>query len=181
MDLTFGEKIKEARKIKGLTQKQLATKIGAKHNSVSDWENNKNKPDPDTIEFLCGVLEITPNYLLTAESDDFSSTEKSVIKKYRNLDDYGKESIHMMLERESERAKALKAHAEQLAAKDTRIAELEAAAQSSAAKLLDIQCLEDDKSYLEPLAAHHRTDINKEAITEEMKQHDMDIMNDPDF
>ncbi len=53
MNLTFGGKIKEARKAKHFTQKQLAEKIGAKHNSVSDWENNKNKPDPDTIELLC--------------------------------------------------------------------------------------------------------------------------------
>ena len=62
--LSFGEKIKLARKSKKLTQKQLAEKIGAAHNSISDWENNKNKPDPDTIELLCVVLDITPNYLL---------------------------------------------------------------------------------------------------------------------
>ena len=64
MELTFGEKIRDARKSQNLTQRQLAEIIGAKHNSVSDWENDKNKPDPDTIELLCGVLKITPNYLL---------------------------------------------------------------------------------------------------------------------
>ncbi len=80
MDLTFGGKIKEARKAKNLTQKQLAEKIGAKHNSVSDWENNKNKPDPDTIELLCGVLDITPNYLLSLETVEFSPVEKLLIK-----------------------------------------------------------------------------------------------------
>lgn len=83
MSLTFGEKIKEARKQKQLTQKQLANLIGAAHNSISDWENNKNKPDPDTIELLCGVLKITPNYLLASSEDDFSPKEKSLIKKYR--------------------------------------------------------------------------------------------------
>lgn len=57
MALSFGEKIKSARKSKSLTQRQLADKIGAAHNSISDWENDKNKPDPDTIELLCGVLE----------------------------------------------------------------------------------------------------------------------------
>lgn len=59
----FGGRIKEARIKKGLTQKQLASLIGAKHNSVSDWENNKNKPDPDTIELLMGALEIDANTL----------------------------------------------------------------------------------------------------------------------
>lgn len=83
MSLTFGEKIKQARKQKNLTQKQLADLIGAAHNSISDWENNKNKPDPDTIELLCGILKITPNYLLASTEDDFSPKEKALMKKYR--------------------------------------------------------------------------------------------------
>ncbi len=62
--ITFGNRLKEARKVKQLTQKQLAEKIGAKHNSVSDWENDKNKPDPDTIELICGILDVSASYLL---------------------------------------------------------------------------------------------------------------------
>ena len=99
--LTFGEKIRSARKQKGLTQKELANMIGAKHNSVSDWEKNKNRPDPDTIELICGVLDITPNYLLSDKTDtDISPEEYEFIKKYRSLDDYGKESINIILNRE---------------------------------------------------------------------------------
>lgn len=103
MELTFGEKIRDSRKAKGFTQKELAEKIGAKHNSISDWENNKNKPDPDTIELLCGVLDITPNYLLTQSSSDFSPIEKLIIKKYRNLDEIGKEHVNTILDWETER------------------------------------------------------------------------------
>ena len=103
MDLTFGGKIKEARKAKNLTQKQLAEKIGAKHNSVSDWENNKNKPDPDTIELLCGVLDITPNYLLSLETVEFSPVEKLLIKKYRYLDPHGQDMVDTILVKEYER------------------------------------------------------------------------------
>lgn len=108
MTLTFGEKIKEARKQKNLTQKQLADLIGAAHNSISDWENNKNKPDPDTIELLCGVLKITPNYLLASSEDDFSPKEKLFIKKYRFISEYsqkGAETVNYILEREHEIAK----------------------------------------------------------------------------
>lgn len=61
--MSFGSNLKRARIAKGLTQKELAAMIDARHNSVSNWENDQNKPDPDTIEILCGVLEITPNYL----------------------------------------------------------------------------------------------------------------------
>ena len=99
--LTFGEKIRTARKQKGLTQKELADMIGAKHNSVSDWEKNKNRPDPDTIELICGVLDITPNYLLSDKTDtDISPEEYELIKKYRSLDDHGKETVDLILGRE---------------------------------------------------------------------------------
>jgi len=62
--MTFGKRLKLARQNKKFTQKNLANAIGAKHNSVSNWENDQNKPDPDTIELICGVLGISANYLL---------------------------------------------------------------------------------------------------------------------
>lgn len=68
--MTFGEKLKSARKAKNFTQKELAHKIGAKHNSISDWESDKNKPDIDTVELLCGILDITPTYLLGHKSNE---------------------------------------------------------------------------------------------------------------
>jgi Predicted transcriptional regulators len=61
---TLGEQLKKARKTANLTQRQLADKINAKHNSISNWENDQNRPDPDTIEIICGVLKISPSYLL---------------------------------------------------------------------------------------------------------------------
>ena len=104
MDITFGEKIKAARTLKGLTQKQLAEKIGAKHNSISDWEKNKNKPDPDTIELLCGVLEISPNYLLGNKiNDEISPVETEIIKKYRSLDNHGRKTVDLILDNEYDR------------------------------------------------------------------------------
>lgn len=103
MNLTFGEKIKDARKTKNLTQKQLAEKIGAKHNSVSDWENDKNMPDAVTIEFLCKALDITPNYLLDASSGEYTPAEKAIIEKYRFISEYSPEgaaTVGYILDRE---------------------------------------------------------------------------------
>nr|DAH33355.1 MAG TPA: hypothetical protein [Caudoviricetes sp.] len=68
--MTFGEKIRSARLLKGYTQKQLADLINAKHNSVSDWEKDKSKPDMDTIELICGTLDLNPSYLLGTKTDD---------------------------------------------------------------------------------------------------------------
>lgn len=73
--MTFGERLRKARKNKGFTQKQLADLIGAKHNSISDWENNKNRPDPDTIEYICGALEIPVSCLFSETVQNKKSPE----------------------------------------------------------------------------------------------------------
>lgn len=70
--MTFGERLKAARKNKNMTQKQLAIMIGAAHNSISNWENDQNKPDPDTIEILCGTLGISPNYLFYGTTEEIA-------------------------------------------------------------------------------------------------------------
>lgn len=103
MQPTFGKKIREARKAKGYTQRELANLIGAKHNSVSDWENDKNKPDPDTIELICGVLDLSPNYLLASNEESLTFHEKRLIDKYRTLDTHGKDMVDTVLDKEYDR------------------------------------------------------------------------------
>lgn len=164
MGMTFGEKIKESRKAQKLTQKQLADAIGAKHNSVSDWENDKNKPDPDTIELLCGVLNITPNYLLKSSEEDFSPKEKQLIKKYRNLDAHGKKMVNFTLDEEWKRSC-------ELASKNSKVVSLDKGETSHIAENIITE-------HLLPDAAHESANIN---VTEEMLQHDEDIMNDENF
>jgi len=66
--MTFGQKLRAARKEKQLTQKELAVKINAKHNSISNWENDQNMPDPDTIQNLCWALGVQPNYFFASVS-----------------------------------------------------------------------------------------------------------------
>ena len=65
--MTFGQKLRSARKEKQLTQKELAAKIKAAHNSISNWENDQNMPDPDTIQNLCWALDVEPNYFFSVD------------------------------------------------------------------------------------------------------------------
>lgn len=48
----------EARKAKGLSQKQLADMLGVSNKSVSKWENAEAFPRDDTLDKLCSVLDI---------------------------------------------------------------------------------------------------------------------------
>jgi len=66
--MTFGQRLRTARKEKRLTQKELAAKINAAHNSISNWENDQNMPDPDTIQNLCWALDVQPNYFFSVEN-----------------------------------------------------------------------------------------------------------------
>lgn len=100
--MSIGGTIKEARKKKGYTQKQLADMIGAKHNSVSDWENNKNKPDIDTLERICDVLDLLPNDFFEDVSIDDNSEIISRIMK--NQDDIKMISEYYSLKREDQKA-----------------------------------------------------------------------------
>lgn len=105
--MTLGEKIKSARKAKGFTQKQLADMVNAKHNSVSDWESNKSKPDMDTVELLCGALDLTPTYLVGSKSDDEYADiigkimnepgMLDMIDDYRNLSENDKKAIRQII------------------------------------------------------------------------------------
>lgn len=67
MPIYFGDKIREARKAAGLTQRQLADKVNVSNTSISNWEKNLSRPDPDTIQHLCWALNVQPNYFFSVE------------------------------------------------------------------------------------------------------------------
>ena len=68
MSTTFGDRIRDARKAAGLTQRQLADKIDVSNTSISNWENSFSMPDPDTIQHLCWALGVQPNYFFSVET-----------------------------------------------------------------------------------------------------------------
>lgn len=67
MPIYFGDKILKARKAAGLTQRQLADKINVSNTSISNWEQNLSRPDPDTIQHLCWALNVQPNYFFAVD------------------------------------------------------------------------------------------------------------------
>jgi len=60
----LGENIKKYRLQKGLTQEQLASKLGKTKNVIYNWESGLNKPDANMLEYLCGILEVDANTIL---------------------------------------------------------------------------------------------------------------------
>ena len=56
-----------ARTKAGLTQKELADKIGVSDKTISKWETGKSLPDISYYETLCDALNIKVNELLSGE------------------------------------------------------------------------------------------------------------------
>lgn len=68
MSVCLGDRLREARKSAGLTQRQLADKINVSNTSISNWEKGFSNPDPDTIQHLCWALNVQPNYFFSVET-----------------------------------------------------------------------------------------------------------------
>lgn len=77
--MTTGQLIKEARKKKQMTQKQLAEKLGISYVNISKWENNLRNPKYNTLKRIAAALGVNWLKLVPAEGDDIMK----ITKKYR--------------------------------------------------------------------------------------------------
>ena len=110
----IGKRLKEAREHAGLTQEELAKKIGITGSAITNYEKETSHPKEPVLYALINVLKIEPNFLFQdcvstinlKKLDNFlSNSESEHIKKYRTLDEYGKEAVDGVLETEHRRCK----------------------------------------------------------------------------
>ena len=67
IDKKIGANLREARKLKGLSQQELAYELSRKQPEYSDYETGKIQLDYEKNIFLCKRLDITPNELFDLE------------------------------------------------------------------------------------------------------------------
>lgn len=84
--MTFGEKLKEARKTAKMSQEELAEKISVSRSAIAKWETDKGLPDIQNLKTLAAVLNISLDYLL----DDGTKLELTVTREPIDLTKYGK-------------------------------------------------------------------------------------------
>ena len=65
----FGEHLKQIRKSKGITQKQLGLDIGASERGIQNYELGERLPNFETIIALCQYFQISSDYLLGLSDD----------------------------------------------------------------------------------------------------------------
>ena len=63
----FGNRLRQLRKDRKLTQQQLADLIGVKNSVISFYEVGDRTPSPDVLRKLALALHVTADYLLGIE------------------------------------------------------------------------------------------------------------------
>lgn len=112
--MSFGSRLKEKRESLNITQPQLAEMLGVSKGAIGNWETDVNSPRATLLYDLFDILHCDANYLFQDEMRDLKYKDKStpeefenIIKKYRDLDDHGREMVDFTLEKEYERSTAL--------------------------------------------------------------------------
>ena len=59
----FGRAVAEAMAVKGMSQAELARRVGLTQAAISAWTSGANVPDPDTMFRAEKVLELPPGHL----------------------------------------------------------------------------------------------------------------------
>lgn len=74
-----GTTIKKLREAKGITQNELAEKIGVTSKAVSKWETSKGLPDITLIEPLCKILGISVVELMSGDTIINKNTSSNML------------------------------------------------------------------------------------------------------
>lgn len=110
--MAFYDRLKECRIKSGLTQEQLAEKLGVAKSTLSGYESGNREPTIATIAKVLDILNIDANYLYQDETKALTELivdldKKILLKKYSDLDDHGREMVDFTLQKEWERSTSL--------------------------------------------------------------------------
>ena len=94
----FGDFIKELRKEKQLTQKELGEKLNITDKAISKWERGLSFPDIAVLKDLADFFDIDISELLNGERGkkqeiDIEKAIQEAIENYKNIEEKRKEKI----------------------------------------------------------------------------------------
>lgn len=97
--MNFGANLRSLRKSAGLTQLQVATRLGITEQAISRWENNHTEPNMEICAKLCLILGCTLDDLTGHESQPLTQDEWEIINQFRRSSDEIKDIVRQILGR----------------------------------------------------------------------------------
>lgn len=92
----FGERLKKAREMRSLRQKDLALMVNVSQQTIAAYEVGRTTPTPDLIGMFASVLHVPVSWLLEAE-ETYTPEEIELINAYRRLDERGKRAVKALI------------------------------------------------------------------------------------
>lgn len=96
--MSFATRLKEARKNKQLTQKQLGELVGVGNTAISNYEKSVTFPNLDILYKIFDILQTEPNFFFQDEITDTGSSlefdsNQLILDMYNKLDNEDKAEI----------------------------------------------------------------------------------------
>lgn len=76
--MNISNRIQNLRKLKGISQEELADKIGVSRQSVSKWESEQSIPDIDKIIIMSDYFNVTTDYILKGIESEKNENVKAI-------------------------------------------------------------------------------------------------------
>ena len=92
----LSQKLKELRRVHGLSQAALAELFEVTQQSVGRWETDQAYPSIETLKKLSNYFSVSIDYLLDNETDK-TTKELSLLNIYRSLGEQGKTLFELIL------------------------------------------------------------------------------------
>ncbi|HTI02640.1 MAG TPA: helix-turn-helix domain-containing protein [Acidisoma sp.] len=91
-------RIRESRRSLGLTQEELARRIGVSRSAIAQWETDRTGQVRANLARVAAVLGVSIGYLLTGESYGIESgaetaDERALLNLYRQIQDAGRAEL----------------------------------------------------------------------------------------
>lgn len=77
--MNFGDKIKQLRKERGLTQDQMAESLMVTRQAISNWENDRNLPDIEMIILMSQVFHVSLDELILGGTNEMNNLTQKLI------------------------------------------------------------------------------------------------------
>jgi HTH-type transcriptional regulator, cell division transcriptional repressor len=76
---TFGDRITAAREAVGLSQEDLARRLGVKLKTIRAWEEDLAEPRANKLQMLAGLLNVSIRWLLTGEGEGVAAPDEGQV------------------------------------------------------------------------------------------------------
>jgi len=86
--MAIGDRIKQLRTAKNMTQSDLAEIVGLTYIQVGRYEKGKSNPSADVLQKLASALDTTTDFLMSGDTEQVQAqlSDKELLKQFREVE-----------------------------------------------------------------------------------------------